>query len=650
MTLSEQELEEKIAKQTNELMRVRSALEKVCSTEQLQLFLIVNESDGSQDKTLLLDRCADFLTFGALYKCQKCFNGDMIFNKHGYTCNAMISDWVKCGHFEAQPMRLKCVIPQDLKHKKFFATCEPRVEHRAVRPIVIQDAEHENRGEENTQPDQTSRQPSVAKIVLKNGTAVDPQSRLENQSHVYKRNGVFYTSVLGFTDIDLNKNSYFKLQVLEDDKNNSALPLNVATLTPSFWVFSSWGRIGTNIGDSLVEPFITADLACAHFEKLYEKHTENKWNSTEAFKKYPGKFYPIDINYSDEINANTTMASQLSPEVEELMKLLFDIKAMKQAMKEYQLDLEKMPLGKLSVNQLQAAYLTLTELEDSVLNGSPLTELVGLSNKFYTLIPHNFGVRKASVINTIAMIAEKREMVDSLLDIGYAYAMMAEADKDLNSFDAYYKQLKAKIEVLDKTSVEFKQIQTYVGNTQMHGYKVELQEVFKVERYGEKDRYAPYKSLHNRQLLWHGSAITNFASIISNGLKITQQVHGSMFGRGIYFADMISKSVNYCYSLTGLTLNSTALLALSEVALGTMYQPPTATNITQLPANTHSTKGSGQQIPDPQGNHTRADGVIIPLGKPIINNQQRAGLLFNEFIVYNEAQVNMQYIVKVVVK
>lgn len=77
-------LEETIAKQNDELVRVRQALQKTCTEPELSLLLTFNDSDGAGDIDSMLDRSADFLTFGALYKCQKCFKGDMIFSKHGY--------------------------------------------------------------------------------------------------------------------------------------------------------------------------------------------------------------------------------------------------------------------------------------------------------------------------------------------------------------------------------------------------------------------------------------------------------------------------------------------------------------------------------------------------------------------------------------
>ena len=40
---------------------------------------------------------------------------------------------------------------------------------------------------------------------------------------------------------------------------------------------------------------------------------------------------------------------------------------------------------------------------------------------------------------------------------------------------------------------------------------------------------------------------------------------GYMFGKGIYFADMVSKSANYCFTSKN---NNVGILLLCEVALG----------------------------------------------------------------------------------
>lgn len=83
--------------------------------------------------------------------------------------------------------------------------------------------------------------------------------------------------------------------------------------------------------------------------------------------------------------------------------------------------------------------------------------------------------------------------------------------------------------------------------------KLAVEDIFRVTRSGEEDRWrAEGWDNHpsdNRHLLWHGSRTTNFAGILSQGLRIAPPeapVNGYMFGKGIYLADIVSKSANYC--------------------------------------------------------------------------------------------------------
>lgn len=156
------------------------------------------------------------------------------------------------------------------------------------------------------------------------------------------------------------------------------------------------------------------------------------------------------------------------------------------------------------------------------------------------------------------------------MEMELAYNMMKSVG-DHNDVDHYYAQLKAEIDVLDENCEEFKYIQEYIKNTHAKthsNYKLEIVHIHKVRRHGEELRYKPFKKLHNRKLLWHGSRLTNFAGIISQGLRIAPKeapVTGYMFGKGVYFADMVSKSANYCCTKPS---SPTGLLLLCEVALG----------------------------------------------------------------------------------
>lgn len=108
-----------------------------------------------------------------------------------------------------------------------------------------------------------------------------------------------------------------------------------------------------------------------------------------------------------------------------------------------------------------------------------------------------------------------------------------------------------------------------------HGVNYQIGQIFRIERRGEKDRFekSPFAGPpRDRRLLWHGSRVTNFGGILSQGLRIAPPeapVSGYMFGKGIYLADMSSKSANYCCHYNS---NGHALLLLCEAELGNPMQ------------------------------------------------------------------------------
>uniref|UniRef100_A0A8C4HIZ1 Poly [ADP-ribose] polymerase n=1 Tax=Dicentrarchus labrax TaxID=13489 RepID=A0A8C4HIZ1_DICLA len=482
------------------------------------------------------------------------------------------------------------------------------------------------------------------KLTVKGGAAVDPDSGLENSAHVLEQSGKMYSATLGLVDIVRGTNSYYKLQLLEDD------------VQKRYWVFRSWGRVGTTIGGNKLDNFHDKNSALDNFLGVYKEKTGNSWGSSN-FTKYPNKFYPLEIDYGQDeeavkrLTATTGTKSKLAKPVQELIKTIFDVESMKKAMVEFEIDLQKMPLGKLSKRQIQSAYALLTEVQQAVSDCLPESQILDLSNRFYTLIPHDFGMKKPPLLNNLDYIQAKVQMLDNLLDIEVAYSLLrgGAQDNESDPIDINYEKLKTKIEVVDKTTREAEIIMQYVKNTHAathNTYTLEVQEIFKVVREGERQRYRPFEELHNRQLLWHGSRATNYAGILSQGLRIAPPeapVTGYMFGKGVYFADMVSKSANYCHTSQS---DPVGLLLLAEVALGNMHELKKASHITKLPKGKHSVKGLGRTAPDPSASVT-LDGVQVPLGKGAHTNIDDTSLLYNEYIVYDVAQVNMKYLLKI---
>lgn len=95
--------------------------------------------------------------------------------------------------------------------------------------------------------------------------------------------------------------------------------------------------------------------------------------------------------------------------MQDLICMLFDIDAMKRTMVEFELDLTKMPLGKLSKKQIEQAYSVLSQTQN-LLNNNETQEakFVDISNQFYTLIPHDFGRKSPPIINNHELIKVNR--------------------------------------------------------------------------------------------------------------------------------------------------------------------------------------------------------------------------------------------------
>lgn len=79
----------------------------------------------------------------------------------------------------------------------------------------------------------------------------------------------------------------------------------------------------------------------SQFETLFVEKTGNRWGS-KKFEKFPGKFYPLEIDYGGEEETNMLSeagaASKLSPEIQELVKMIFNVETMKKALLEFEVN------------------------------------------------------------------------------------------------------------------------------------------------------------------------------------------------------------------------------------------------------------------------------------------------------------------------
>jgi len=244
-------------------------------------------------------------------------------------------------------------------------------------------------------------------------------------------------------------------------------------------------------------------------------------------------------------------------------------------------------------------------------------------------------------------------MLDNLFEIELASKILLGARyrlKEMSPLDYIFKSINMHITPLDKKSNEFITLKKYIDNTaETH---VNVQAIYSIQRKGEADRLSKWKSLDNHLLLFHGTKLQNFISILYQGLKIAPPeapTTGWAYGKGIYFADTFGKSSGYC---TG----TTKLMLMCEVALGKIKELYRAEYMESPPAGFNSVKGMGERGPDFTKSIVLPNGVIIPSGSMIayppvpediaktLGYYSRIGR--NEYIVYNTSQTRMRYLIQ----
>lgn len=280
----------------------------------------------------------------------------------------------------------------------------------------------------------------------------------------------------------------------------------------------------------------------------------------------------------------------LDKPVKELMELIFNQQYFQATMTSLNYDANKLPLGKLSKATIKRGFQQLKDLaalmDDPTLALSKWSMTPGsatehLSNTYYSLIPHAFGRNRPPIIRDNILLKKEIELLESLSDMKDAAEIMKIDRKTKDTVHQLDRQFQGlcleEMTVLDHKSNEFTVLEEYLNISRgaTHHINYEVQDIFRIERQGEVKRFedSQYSKIESdRRLLWHGSRSTNYGGILSQGLRIAPPeapVSGYMFGKGIYLADMSSKSANYCCAYIS---NGHALLLLCEAELGDPMQ------------------------------------------------------------------------------
>ncbi|XP_076308551.1 LOW QUALITY PROTEIN: poly [ADP-ribose] polymerase tankyrase-like [Tachypleus tridentatus] len=356
-------------------------------------------------------------------------------------------------------------------------------------------------------------------------------------------------------------------------------------------LFTQWGRVGDD-GQCQKTPFPSLTEAIQEFQKIFHRKSGNKWDNVKSFTPQPKKYCLVELEKrcrhqknNIKVNLKTEIPSKLPKSLNKLMEKLTDVSVLEQSSKR-SLASDRW-LGYLSEKVLQKAESLLQEIrqliqeknESSDINNAQecsaeiIQKIIKLSEEYYFTVPvHGFEYEKLRPLYDVNLLRNQMELINSLQHIELAKELLLAAQlrkNEINPKDYIYCCLGSKLQLLEEDSVEAQFILQYIHNTENDRRRANIQAIYQVQQKDSSDFFQ--KNTRKHMLLWHGTSAGNVLSILTRGLRVAPlgvRLTGSMFGKGIYFADMFQKSESYCYPGN----KQTKFMFLCEVSLGKVHQ------------------------------------------------------------------------------
>ena len=413
----------------------------------------------------------------------------------------------------------------------------------------------------------------------------------------YKPNGctIKNGSIFGGYDILLNK---VDIQYTENGLYNFyRMQIWKEAHKELFVLFTNWGRIDRYMnGQYQNTPFSKEEDAIEEFKKIFKSKTGNDWSNKETFENKPKKYRIVQAEHalkikrnSFKINLMTNVESKLPLNIQLFMKDISDIKMFRKAYESERLiDTASIPFERITKTAIEKAQSILAEIRKQVEEKSKLLEKLrksnekdneklksafflllttccNLSNEYYCLVPtFGFEYEKVPPIDDDRTLKQEENKLKYLQEFETAKSILLGAmyrRQEIHPLDYVFGSLSCKMVEVDEHSKEGKLIQHYMYNSRGMSSK-RIENIFKIEREDDLKKFDTSLQLGNRKLLWHGTDKSNLLSILKNGMIVNApfaKKTGRSYGDGVYFADILDKSLGY---------SSGDYLLLCDVELG----------------------------------------------------------------------------------
>lgn len=440
-----------------------------------------------------------------------------------------------------------------------------------------------------------------------------------------------------------------------------------------FGLFCKWSGAGGKCDYSINKTESFEEVVQYFKQKFYEK-TFNSWDQREIFKMKPGAYRYIgnyreaqpskmDIevdgerkNVKDKLKLimlrAKTQSSTLNRAVFHTLLHLFDLDETECLMDEQCINKARLSLENLEMKNMLRCHKILADIEVQVCAASRKNQRIfELSTDFSCLIPLNNKAAQNQMIDDITKLRRTYHLTSLMIGILTQVQLVKSIEFDELSksqpVDLIYQQLGCQLRPLphlnNPVSESIHKMMTSIGANHQ-GTNLVVRDIFEINRDREVELFFPFRQL-KRKMLWLGAPVPKIVEYLYKGTTLVKTESASsagFFGKAVYLTDVVSKAAKHC----GIEQSGkTGYLLLCETAVGKEYISDRSKIFPRPPKGYHSIKGQGKFE---SSDFTVIDGATGSVGVPAkVDSQLESNFMYNEYAIFDEAQVRLSYLVRV---
>ncbi|KAK7068526.1 Poly [ADP-ribose] polymerase 3 [Halocaridina rubra] len=457
----------------------------------------------------------------------------------------------------------------------------------------------------------------------------------------------------------------------EGEEETEFYLMQLATFKDRIIFFSRWGIEGEQ-GKWSAKREASVKDAEKNFKKTFREKTDNGWSMRHKFTRYPGKYYLKNLtgtleeaeegkqdgaerrsdndDSSDVENDNKA----LDDRTDLMVQLIFSREMFMNQISSLKLNPKRLRPEKLSDRLMTDAEEALSAIEKAIKLRKPPQAMRDLWEDFYLAVPHQEvdeqSLMPPNIDTAYSVLFRKQSLMVVLENIRYTWNLLEELGDDDLEPQELYKILNCNLRPVDKDTEEFQLIEEYASSCH-NSRPCVLLDIWRVHRNGV-ERSEMFRTIDYRKLLWYGVNVGSVATILKEGLKISRFTGGNM-GNGIHLTpDHAGSSWNVgVHWGTYAGEKNVGFMFLIETALGRIkYVKMGNSSLKKPPDGFNCVGAKGRLEPDSSKDQIRTFGgkrVIIPVGAPSRQKDfESSGFLRTEYVVYNEEQMRLRYLVK----